>query len=203
MFPESLKIAKVIPVFKEDDPTLFSNYRPISILPAFEKAMYNRLINFLNLYNILYSKQFGFRNNHSTALALIDLINNISSAIDRNETTLGIFLDLSKVFDTINHEILCQKLVFGILLWCGSKAILRIGLNLSSLGPIDLIRGKFYVASRRAQFLDLFCLLFTLMIFLMSLVSLNLYCLLMTQESFVPIKMPTTLFLLLTMNLQK
>ena len=72
--------------------------------------MYNRLINFLNLHNILYSKQFGFRNNHSTALALIDLINNISSAIDRNETTLGIFLDLSKAFDTINHEILCQKL---------------------------------------------------------------------------------------------
>ena len=88
--------------------------RPISILPAFsklfEKVMYNRLINFLNLHNILYSKQFGFRNNHSTALALIDLINNISSAIDRNETTLGIFLDLSKAFDTINHEILCQKL---------------------------------------------------------------------------------------------
>ena len=52
-------------------------------------------------------------------------------------------------------------MVFGILLWRGSKAILRIGLNFSSLGPIDLIRGNFYVASRRAQSLDLFCLLFT------------------------------------------
>ena len=72
--------------------------------------MYNQLINFLNLHNILYLKQFGFCNNHSTALALNDLINNISSAIKRNETTLGIFLDLSKAFDTINHEILCQKL---------------------------------------------------------------------------------------------
>ena len=85
----------------------------MSILPAFsklfEKVMYNQLINFLNLHNILYSKQFGFRNNHSTALVLIDLINNISSAINRNETTLGI-LDLSMAFDTINHEILCQKL---------------------------------------------------------------------------------------------
>ena len=168
-FLESLKIAKVIPALKAGDPTLFSYYRPISILPAFsklfEKVMYNRLINFLNLHNILYSKQFGFRNNHSTALALIDLINNISSAIDRNETTLGIFLDLSKAFDTINHEILCQKLQhYGIqdtaLAWI--KRILRIGLNSSSLGPIDLIRGKFYAASRRAQFLDLFCLLFTL-----------------------------------------
>ena len=92
VFPESLKIAKVIPVFKADDPTLFSNYRPTSIPPAFSKLsekvmyIYNRLINFLNLHNILYSKQFGFHNNHLTSLALIDLINNISSAINTNET---------------------------------------------------------------------------------------------------------------------
>ena len=72
--------------------------------------MFNRLTEFLNLHNSLYSKQFGFRNNHSGALALIDLISNISSAINRNESTLGIFLDLSKVFDTINHKILCHKL---------------------------------------------------------------------------------------------
>ena len=129
VFPESLKIAKVIPVFKADKPTLFSNYRPISILPAFsklfEKVMYSRQIDFLNLLNILYSKQFGFRNNHSTTLAFIGLINNISSAIDRNETTLGIFLNLSKGLDTINHEILCPKLQhYGIrdtaLVWIKS-----------------------------------------------------------------------------------
>ena len=97
------------------------------------------------MHNILYSKQFGFRNNRSTALALIDLINNISSAIDRNETTLGIFLDLSKAFDTINHEILCQKLQhYGIqdtaLAWI--KRILRIGLNSSSLGPIPVLSAE-------------------------------------------------------------
>ena len=72
--------------------------------------MFNGLTEFLNLHNILYSKQFGFGNNHSTALALIDLISNISSAIDKNELTLGIFLDLSKAFDTIYHKILCHKL---------------------------------------------------------------------------------------------
>ena len=76
--------------------------------------MFNRLTEFLNLHNILYSNQFGFRNYHSTALALIDLISNISSAIDRNESTsAGIFLDLSKVFHTINrHKILCHKLQY-------------------------------------------------------------------------------------------
>ena len=70
--------------------------------------MFNRLTEILTLHNI--SKQFGFRNNLSTALALIDLISNTSSAIDRNESTLGIFLDLFKAFDTINHKILCHKM---------------------------------------------------------------------------------------------
>ena len=137
------------------------------------------------LPNILYSKQIGFRNNHSTALVFVDLINNISSAIDRKETTLGIFLDLSRTFDAINHEILCQKLQ-------------HYGIQDTALVWIKSYLEDQTQFVHRAQFLDLFCLLFTLMIFLMSLVSLNLYCLLMIQVSFVPIKMPTTSFLLLT-----
>ena len=139
----------------------------------FKLLIYQRELRFQpwqNLYIILDWKQFGFRNNHSTALALIDLINNISSAIDRNETTLGIFLDLSKAFDTINHEILCQILQrYGIqdtaLAWI--KSYLEDRTQFVQFGS-----HRSYVASGRAQFLDLFCLLFTLMIFLMSLVSL-------------------------------
>ena len=68
--------------------------------------MYNRLLNFLNKYNILSINQFGFRKNHSTSLALIHLYDKISTAIDNREYTVGIFLDLSKAFDTVNHEII-------------------------------------------------------------------------------------------------
>ena len=116
IFPDKLKIAKVIPIYmyKAEDPCLFANYRPISLLPNFskffEKVMYNRLTEFAETYEILYCCQFGFRKNHSTSLALIHLINKISSAIDRHEIPAGVFLDLSKAFDTLDHEILFAKL---------------------------------------------------------------------------------------------
>ena len=114
VFPDQLKIAKLIPVFKADDPELFSNYRPISLLTNFskffEKIMHNRLVLFAERFNILYHNQFGFRRGHSTSHALVHLINNIASAIDHNEATAGVFLDLSKAFDTLNHEILFSKL---------------------------------------------------------------------------------------------
>ena len=114
IFPDKLKIAKVIPIYKADDPSHFTNYRPISLLSNFskffEKVMYNRMIEFAEQYNILYRCQFGFRKNYSTSHALIDLINRISSAIDQRETTVGVFLDLSKAFDTLDHQILFTKL---------------------------------------------------------------------------------------------
>ena len=72
--------------------------------------MCNRLTEFAEKYEILYYCQFGFRKNHSTSLVLIHLINKISSAIDRHATTAGVFLDLSKAFDTLDHEILFAKL---------------------------------------------------------------------------------------------
>ena len=114
--PDSTKVAKVLPLFKSGDQTLLSNYRPISLLPSFskifERLVYNRLISYLNKNNILHDYQFGFRSNHDTAMAVTEMVDKIAEAIDSKKISLGIFIDLSKAFDTINHNILIQKLSF-------------------------------------------------------------------------------------------
>ncbi len=117
--PDQMKIARVIPIFKSGADNLFSNYRPISVLPVFskilERVVYERLLNYLNEYNILLNNQYGFRKNHSTSLALIHLLDKITTAFDEKKYTIGIFLDLSKAFDTVDHEILFEKLAhYGI-----------------------------------------------------------------------------------------
>ena len=116
VFPQKLKIAKIIPVYKKDDKHLFQNYRPISILPSIskliEKCAFNRLYSFLSKNLILSNSQFGFRSNHSTVHAQIVLQDKITSFIENNDFCIGVFMDLSKAFDLVNHVILLSKLQY-------------------------------------------------------------------------------------------
>ena len=114
-----MKIARVIPLYMSGDRELIVNYRPVSILPSFskffERVIYNRLLNYIDKHEILCNSQYGFRKQHSTTLALIDMYDKISSSIDQRKCSVGVFLDLSKAFDTVNHDILLNKLdYYGI-----------------------------------------------------------------------------------------
>ena len=113
-FPDPLKIVKVIPIHKNGSTQDMNNYRPISLLSIFdkimEKIMHERLYKFLELNNILYSKQFGFRKNNSTIDALIKITDKIRESVDKGKYGCGIFIDLRKAFDTVNHNILLLKM---------------------------------------------------------------------------------------------
>ena len=117
--PDIFKIAKTIPIFKKGSRLMVSNYRPISLLSnlnkILEKLMFSRVYKFLDDYQCIYSLQFGFRSKHSTNHALIDITENIRKALDNKSFACGIFVDLQKAFDTVNHNILLKKLdYYGI-----------------------------------------------------------------------------------------
>ena len=119
LFPFEMKIANVVPIFKSGDDMVFLNYRPVSALPVFfkllERLMYNRLFCFINDNKLLYDYQFGSQKGKSTYMAMVILIDKISEALDRGGCVIGVFLDFSKAFDTVDHKILLQKLeIYGI-----------------------------------------------------------------------------------------
>ena len=108
-----MKLARVIPLYKSGDSKV-NNYRPVSILPVFsknfERVIYDKIFQFVNESDLLYKFQFGFRTYFNTTMALITLIDKIVNGIHNNEMTLGTFLDFSKAFDTIDHNIFGMKL---------------------------------------------------------------------------------------------
>ena len=114
VFPDTFKIAQVIPLFKGGNKEDCNSYRPISLLPSlgklFEKLLSSRLTNHLNMHDILSKHQFGFRESFSTELALIDIHEKLLSNLDNGLSSCAIFLDLAKAFDSVSHTILINKL---------------------------------------------------------------------------------------------
>ena len=98
--------------------------------------MYNRLLSFLNKCKIINKNQFGFRNNHSTYMALLIMLDNIRNALDNGECAVDIFLDFKKAFDTVDHDILLNKFYnYGIrgLNWKGSNVTFQIDIKLLNI----------------------------------------------------------------------
>ena len=116
IFPDRMKLAKVVPLHKKNDNDIFDNYRPISLLPSIskiiERLMHVQILSHFDKYNLMFNSQYGFRPNHSTELAALEVIDQISCQMDKNEIPINLFLDLSKAFDCLNHDILLFKLKY-------------------------------------------------------------------------------------------
>ena len=126
--PAKRKVAKVIPLFKQGDSKVLSIYRPISLVPIcsklYKKAMDKRLYSFVTSNNIIHPLQFGFQENHSVDHALISITEAIQT-LDNKKYGCGLFIDLQKAFDPVNHNILLSKLEHygmrgNVLLWLSS-----------------------------------------------------------------------------------
>lgn len=117
VFPNEMKTSKIIPLFKAGDKHKLTNYRPISLISVLKIifVFVCRLDSFIEKNQLLSECQYGFRNNRSTALALLQITENITAAIENKQNTIGVFIDLKKAFDTIDHSILLKKLqTYGI-----------------------------------------------------------------------------------------
>lgn len=138
--PLDWKISVVTPVIKTDSRLETTNYRPISLInnfaKIFEKCLKCKIVNLLEKHNILYEKQYGFINGRRTEDAMYDLINNINNNLQENKKSLAVFLDLSKAFDSVSHEILFERLK-------------KIGIR---NGPLDLFKNYL---SNREQFVKI------------------------------------------------
>lgn len=108
-----MKLAKVIPIFKNGDRHSMENYRPISLLLQFSKIItrlfVKQLDNFIEKYELLNEEQYGFRKNRTTMYAVMKMVEETAEASDKNEYSVDIFIDLRKAFDTVDHNHLFKK----------------------------------------------------------------------------------------------
>ena len=127
IFPQAWKAAKVVPLFKGGDRESRNNYRPVSLLPLpgklLEKIVHKRITEFFDANQFLIKEQGGFRKGFSTVSTIADLTDDLFSNINKGETSLAAFIDLRKAFDTVNFDILSNKLEIagirsGTLAWC-------------------------------------------------------------------------------------
>ena len=113
-YPSNLKLAKVVALHKKKSIFLPENYRPISLLSCidkiFERLLHKRFMNFIDKHKIIILNQYGFLKKHSTVFALIDVVDYIRETIENGEYALGIYIDLKKAFDTVDHKILLSEL---------------------------------------------------------------------------------------------
>ena len=114
IFPDKLKLAEIIPVYKKGDPGIISNYRPISLLSSFakviEKVMHARIKNFFIKNKLFSPEQHGFLEGRSTDTAVFQFLRKIIDSLEKKEIILGLFLDLSKAFDCLNYDLFILKL---------------------------------------------------------------------------------------------
>ena len=114
--PDEMKVSKIKPLFKKGDVTLLNNYRPISLLPCvskiFERVLFNQLYEYFDRNDLLTQHQYGFRKNHSTEFAAMELIDRVANLLELGKIPFNLYIDLSKAFDVLNHDILLSKLQF-------------------------------------------------------------------------------------------
>ena len=159
-----MKLANVKPLCKSGESIVFNNYRPVYLLcmlsKVFEKVMYSRLSNFLQRFKILIQNQFGFRKCHSSYMASMAMMDNLIQALEKGEFVVGVFLDFSKAFDTVNHDILFETLyhyVSEILPYSGSKAICTKENSMLHIMIYPHLLRLLNAESPRDQFWVLFC----------------------------------------------
>lgn len=151
VFPDVLKIAVVLPVHKKGDVLKLNNYRPISLLSSFskifEKLIKRRVVCYLDHIKFLNDNQFGFRDGKSTEDALLNFLSRIYLSLNKSLKPLALFVDISKAFDTVDHNILLTKLyTIGfrgkVLGWFGSylrnrRQVVKINAAVSDTGNLS------------------------------------------------------------------